>query len=131
MPLTGSTGRHVPREGVSLSKRHEQALCDSFDQPLLGGNQVDLLQDGPQIYAAMLGAIDAARDRCAVCGRGRACVLRRHGALAARRPVGQRRSTFAYTAFGCCRRRALGAVRQGHRAPALKFHAHATHCRPP
>ena len=37
----------------------EQAISDS---PLLAGNKVTLLQDGPATYAAMLSAIGAARD---------------------------------------------------------------------
>ncbi len=47
---------------TDVLKRHlalEQAISDS---PLLGGNKVELLQDGPSTYRAMFAAIEAARD---------------------------------------------------------------------
>jgi cardiolipin synthase A/B len=38
------------------------ALVAGLTEPLVTGNRVDLLQDGPGTYAAMFAAIDAARD---------------------------------------------------------------------
>ena len=61
-PATWNSGRRQAPAGEPLAVAHERALCASLLQPLVGGNQVDLLIDGPQTYAAMLGAIDAARD---------------------------------------------------------------------
>ena len=53
-------GRNGPE--TSIFERHlalEEAVTDS---PLTTGNQVRLLQDGPATYAAMLAAIEGARD---------------------------------------------------------------------
>ena len=53
-------GRNGPE--TSIFERHlalEEAVTDS---PLTTGNQVLLLQDGPATYAAMLAAIEGARD---------------------------------------------------------------------
>ncbi len=50
------------RMQTSIFDRHlavEEAIVGS---PLVAGNKVTLLQDGPQTYEAMLRAIDAARD---------------------------------------------------------------------
>ena len=41
---------------------HAHALVAGLDEPLVTGNRVDLLQDGPGTYAAMFEAIDNARD---------------------------------------------------------------------
>lgn len=49
-PETGNFDRHLARE---------EAIVDS---PLTTGNRVQLLQDGPAIYQAMLAAILAAKD---------------------------------------------------------------------
>jgi cardiolipin synthase A/B len=41
---------------------HAHALVAGLGEPLVTGNRVELLQDGPGTYAAMFGAIDGARD---------------------------------------------------------------------
>ena len=41
---------------------HAHALVAGLGEPLVTGNRVDLLQDGPGTYAAMFEAIDDARD---------------------------------------------------------------------
>ena len=41
---------------------HAHALVAGLSEPLVAGNRVDLLQDGPGTYAAMFEAIDDARD---------------------------------------------------------------------
>ncbi|RPH63411.1 MAG: cardiolipin synthase, partial [Burkholderiales bacterium] len=49
-------------QATSIFDRHlavEQAVSDS---PLVAGNRVRLLQDGPETYRAMFAAIEAARD---------------------------------------------------------------------
>jgi cardiolipin synthase len=49
-------------QATNIFERHvalEQAVSDS---PLVGGNRVRLLQDGPETYRAMFAAIEAARD---------------------------------------------------------------------
>jgi len=43
-------------------RRHAAVLQRALRQPLVGGNQVELLVDGPATYDAMFAAIDAARD---------------------------------------------------------------------
>jgi len=58
-PAGATPTPHPPRPAASS---HAHALVSGLDQPLLGGNRVDLLQDGPDTYAAMLAAIDGARD---------------------------------------------------------------------
>jgi cardiolipin synthase A/B len=67
-PLTAARSKQVIEGLRSAGKdtdvldRHlalEQAISDS---PLLTGNKVQLLQDGPATYAAMFAAIGAARD---------------------------------------------------------------------
>jgi phosphatidylserine/phosphatidylglycerophosphate/cardiolipin synthase-like enzyme len=57
--LDGLSGAGGPTDVLSRHLALEQAISDS---PLLGGNQVELLQDGPSTYRAMFAAIDAARD---------------------------------------------------------------------
>jgi cardiolipin synthase len=41
---------------------HAHALVAGLGEPLVTGNRVDLLQDGPGTYAAMFDAIDSSRD---------------------------------------------------------------------
>jgi cardiolipin synthase A/B len=67
MPMAWPSAWRKPRQGgvspaTTLAEIHEQALTRSLAQPLVAGNRVDLLQDGPQTYTAMLDAIDAARE---------------------------------------------------------------------
>ena len=57
--LDGLGGAAGPTDVLTRHLALEQAISDS---PLLGGNQVELLQDGPSTYRAMFAAIDAARD---------------------------------------------------------------------
>jgi cardiolipin synthase len=50
-----------PRE-AALVRRHARLLMRALRRPLVGGNRLDLLIDGPATYAAMFATIDAARD---------------------------------------------------------------------
>ena len=50
-----------PRNG-ELVRRHAGVLMRALATPLVGGNKVDRLIDGPATYEAMFAAIDAARD---------------------------------------------------------------------
>jgi cardiolipin synthase len=50
-----------PAQATS-SMSHAHALVAGLSEPLVAGNRVDLLQDGPGTYAAMFEAIDNARD---------------------------------------------------------------------
>jgi cardiolipin synthase len=50
------------RDAPSLREAHSRELARCLGDPLVGGNRVTLLEDGPDAFAAMLGAIDAARD---------------------------------------------------------------------
>ncbi len=54
----------VPGKAPPLMAVHSRAhaLVAGLCEPLVTGNRVDLLQDGPGTYAAMLQAIDNARD---------------------------------------------------------------------
>ncbi|WP_422017979.1 phospholipase D-like domain-containing protein [Roseateles sp.] len=55
----------TPLGGTALpatSRTHRQELARRLDEPLLGGNRVDLLEDGPDTFEAMFRAIDGARD---------------------------------------------------------------------
>lgn len=61
-PLPFLAHRPRSRDTVSPIEWHRRALERSLGRPLVDGNQVELLLDGPQTYAAMLEAIDAARD---------------------------------------------------------------------
>jgi len=45
-----------------VASSHAHALVAGLSEPLVTGNRVDLLQDGPGTYAAMFAAIEAARD---------------------------------------------------------------------
>jgi len=56
----------VPAPGkvspLMAAHSHAHALVAGLCEPLVTGNRVDLLQDGPGTYAAMFEAIDGARD---------------------------------------------------------------------
>ena len=54
----------VPAKAAPLmaAHSHAHALVAGLGEPLVTGNRVDLLQDGPGTYAAMFEAIDSARD---------------------------------------------------------------------
>ncbi len=54
--------RRAARAVVPLAELHEQGLTRSLGKDLVDGNRVELLLDGPQTYAAMFEAIDAARE---------------------------------------------------------------------
>ncbi len=54
-------GARTRDAATPLEQLHEQALTRSLGQALAVGNRVLLLQDGPQTYASMFAAIDAAR----------------------------------------------------------------------
>ncbi|WP_157991477.1 phospholipase D-like domain-containing protein [Caldimonas tepidiphila] len=43
-------------------QRHGRVLARTLDAPVIPGNRVEVLLDGPATYAAMFDAIDAARD---------------------------------------------------------------------
>jgi cardiolipin synthase len=47
---------------AALRRRHARLLMRTLRRPLVGGNHVELLIDGPATHAAMFAAIDAARD---------------------------------------------------------------------
>ena len=49
-------------KGTDILGRHLALEAALDDSPLVAGNKVQLLQDGPATYAAMFAAIDAARD---------------------------------------------------------------------
>ena len=51
-----------PRAHGLTLRRHAGVLMRALRQPLVGGNRVELLIDGPATYAAMFAAIDGARD---------------------------------------------------------------------
>ena len=57
--LDGLGGAAGPSDVLTRHLALEQALSDS---PLLAGNKVELLIDGPSTYRAMFAAIEAARD---------------------------------------------------------------------
>lgn len=46
----------------SVRETHAHVLMRCLGEPLTGGNRVTLLEDGPEAFAAMFQAIDAARD---------------------------------------------------------------------
>ena len=46
----------------TLDHSHAHTLVAGLGEPLVAGNRVELLQDGPGTYAAMFEAIDGARD---------------------------------------------------------------------
>jgi cardiolipin synthase A/B len=49
-------------ESLRQRQRHAQALMRHLAEPLVAGNRLDLLEDGPATFAAMFEAIDNARD---------------------------------------------------------------------
>lgn len=53
-----STSKTAP----SLEWLQHQALTRSLSRPVLGGNRIDLLRDGPETFASMFEAVDGARD---------------------------------------------------------------------
>ena len=57
---------HEPTDGLhrqqALVRRHARLLMRALRRPLVGGNRLELLIDGPATYDAMFAAIDAARD---------------------------------------------------------------------
>src|SRR5437762_6789567 len=52
----------LPLDTGLRMRRHARVLMHALRRPLVGGNHVELLLDGPDTYAAMFDAIDAARD---------------------------------------------------------------------
>jgi cardiolipin synthase len=57
-------GTHDPArapQGLRM-RRHAHVLMRALRRPLIGGNRVDLLLDGPATYEAMFAALDGARD---------------------------------------------------------------------
>ena len=54
-----SAGRPAP---LMAAHSHAHALVAGLCEPMVTGNRVDLLQDGPGTYAAMFEAIEGARD---------------------------------------------------------------------
>ncbi len=62
--LSPSPTRSAPSQAPALmaTHSHSHALVAGLSEPLVTGNRVALLQDGPGTYAAMFEAIDSARD---------------------------------------------------------------------
>lgn len=56
------TSSLVPPRLAAPRHEHADVLMRHLGEPLLGGNRVELLQDGPDTFEAMFAAIDAARD---------------------------------------------------------------------
>ena len=54
--------RPAPPSQLMALHSHAHALVAGLSEPLVTGNRVDLLQDGPGTYAAMFEAIEQARD---------------------------------------------------------------------
>ena len=52
----------APQSQLMALHSHAHALVAGLSEPLVTGNRVDLLQDGPGTYAAMFEAIEQARD---------------------------------------------------------------------
>jgi cardiolipin synthase len=50
------------RDMNPLHEAHAKALARCLGGPLVGGNRVTLLEDGPEAFAAMFRAVEAARD---------------------------------------------------------------------
>lgn len=50
------------RRQAAIVRRHARPLMRALRRPLVGGNRLELLIDGPATYDAMFAAIDAARD---------------------------------------------------------------------
>src|SRR5882672_2365764 len=51
-----------PISAPALAQLHARTLSSTLTRPLVGGNRVDVLVDGPSTYAAMFAAIAGARD---------------------------------------------------------------------
>jgi phosphatidylserine/phosphatidylglycerophosphate/cardiolipin synthase-like enzyme len=47
---------------AALARSHARTLASTLGRPLVGGNRVDILVDGPSTYASMFAAIEGARD---------------------------------------------------------------------
>jgi cardiolipin synthase A/B len=73
--LEGARGTLTPRQGeavlaqlarnsddTGIFERHLALEAEASGSPLVTGNRVQLLQDGPSTYRAMFAAIEAARD---------------------------------------------------------------------
>ena len=60
--MSSSSNPAHPALPSTFDHGHAHALVAGLAEPLIGGNRVQLLQDGPGTYAAMFEAIDAARD---------------------------------------------------------------------
>jgi cardiolipin synthase len=70
-PVTPRARRRIERElaiqDVDGVLRHHLGVMEAVsDTPLIAGNRVRLLVDGPAAYAAMFGAIQAAREEIAI-----------------------------------------------------------------
>ncbi len=52
----------LPGAGVSARQAHAAELTRRIGEPLLSGNRVELLKDGPAAFASMFAAIEQARD---------------------------------------------------------------------
>lgn len=61
-PHGGGEPVAAAQRDAALLRRHARLLMRALRRPLIGGNRLDLLIDGPATYAAMFAAIDAARD---------------------------------------------------------------------
>jgi cardiolipin synthase len=62
LPAKPKLPKPVRSTSALAAHSHAQALVAGLGEPLVTGNRVDLLQDGPGTYAAMFAAIDNARD---------------------------------------------------------------------
>jgi len=65
-PASPARWRPGRRDAAALGppmRRHARALMRALRRPLVAGNQVDLLIDGPATHAAMFEAIAGARER--------------------------------------------------------------------
>src|SRR5687768_11651965 len=69
-PVSESTQRRVERDlaapDATALRRHLAVMEQVSESPLIAGNSVRLLVDGPAAYAAMFAAIEAARHRVAI-----------------------------------------------------------------
>ena len=62
LPATPKLPKPAQAASSLADHSHAHALVAGLGEPLVTGNRVDLLQDGPSTYAAMFEAIDNARD---------------------------------------------------------------------
>ena len=58
----GASPGAEPPDDLLLEQRHARSLAGTLAHPLVRGNQVEVLVDGPSTYQAMFTAIAAARD---------------------------------------------------------------------